>query len=171
MRLLLTTVTVVLSVACALRANVSSHVDADIDFSTYRTYDWGPADALPTGDPRLDKDPIFHDRLQGSIERQLAGRRNPLIRSADPDLLIHYHASVSRRIEVDRDDWRYSVDAEYATRTFEAGTIVIDVVDRHTNRLIWRGWARSNLDDLIGGPDRSAQTIADAVARMLRELP
>src|SRR4030095_13064085 len=34
---------------CATRI-VSSHVELNADFATYRTYDWEPADAPPTGD-------------------------------------------------------------------------------------------------------------------------
>jgi len=37
-------------VGCATM-NVSSHVERGVDFAQYKTYDWGPADALPTGDP------------------------------------------------------------------------------------------------------------------------
>jgi hypothetical protein len=50
---------------------VNSHFEPTADSARYRSYDWGPADALPTGDPRLDKNPFFQDYLQGAIEMQL----------------------------------------------------------------------------------------------------
>ena len=53
---------------------VSSHVERGLDFSQYRTFDWGPRDALPVGDPRLDKDPFFRDQVEGAIEKQMAAR-------------------------------------------------------------------------------------------------
>lgn len=31
---------------------VSAHVERGIDFTAYRSYDWGPPDNLPVGDPR-----------------------------------------------------------------------------------------------------------------------
>jgi len=49
MRLALIAVSVLLS-ACA-PITVGSYADRYGDFTGYRTYDWGPADALPTGDP------------------------------------------------------------------------------------------------------------------------
>jgi len=51
---------IVFSIGCAAMT-VSSHLDRLADFGTYRTWDWGPADALPTGDPRLDHNPFFKD--------------------------------------------------------------------------------------------------------------
>jgi hypothetical protein len=63
--------TAVLVSACATRI-VSSHVEPDTDFARYRTYDWGPADALPTGDARLDNNELFRDDFQGAVEKALA---------------------------------------------------------------------------------------------------
>jgi hypothetical protein len=45
-----TTAALVLA-GCASTMTVSSHVQYGIDIANYRTYTWGPADALPTGDP------------------------------------------------------------------------------------------------------------------------
>ena len=64
----------VLIAGCATTMTVSSHVDRAVDFAHYRTYDWGPADALPTGDARLDANPFFKDHLQGEVEKQLAAK-------------------------------------------------------------------------------------------------
>src|SRR6188472_936791 len=76
---------------------VSSHVQRGLDFSQYRTYDWGPADALPTGDPRLDRNPFFRDHVEGAVEKQLAARGFSRPMSGTADLLLHYHASITQR--------------------------------------------------------------------------
>jgi hypothetical protein len=54
--------------------NVNSYVERGIDFNRYRTYNWGPADALSTGDPRLDNNRFFHERVQADVDQQLAAR-------------------------------------------------------------------------------------------------
>ena len=87
----------VAATGCATTMTVSSHVDRGINFARYRTYDWGPADALPTGDPRLDKNPFFKDHVEGAVEKQLAARGLEMSTSGTPDLLIHYHASINQR--------------------------------------------------------------------------
>jgi hypothetical protein len=155
--------------------SVSSHAERGLDFAQYRTYDWGPADALPTGDPRLDKNPFFQDHLQGAVERQLAAKGFARSASGTPDLLIHYHASISQRIDVNRLDreYGYCYDENCLVRVieYEAGTLVLDIVDTRTNRLIWRGWAQENVEGVIDNQDRMARSIDEAVRRMLRRLP
>jgi hypothetical protein len=164
-----------LALAGCATMNVSSHVRTGIDFTTYRTYDWGPADALPTGDPRLDQDPFFKDHMLGAVEKQLAARGFDRSASDSPDLLIHYHASINRRINVfgvDREHG-YCFDEECQTwvTDYEAGTLVLDLVDPRTNRVIWRGWAQDGVEDMLDDRDRMAQKIDQAVARMMALLP
>ena len=160
--------------ACAT-INVSSHVQRGLDITQYRTYDWGPADALPTGDPRLDQDPYFQDRVQGAFEKQMAAHGFERAASDRPDLLIHYHASISRRIDVNRADQSYGYcyddDCRARVIAYEAGTLVLDVVDARTRRVIWRGWAQHNVEGVLGHPDKMAGKIDEAVRRMLERLP
>lgn len=159
---------------CAATMTVSSHVDRNLNFAQYRTYDWGPADALPTGDPRLDKDPFFKDQVQGAVEKQLAVRGLELA-TGTPDLRIHYHAHISQRIDVNSVDRAYGYcsgdDCRAGVTEYEAGTLVLDVMDARTNRLVWRGWAQNSVEDLLDNPDRMARMIDEAVTRMLRQLP
>jgi hypothetical protein len=158
---------------CAAAMNVSSHVERGLDFAQYRTYGWGPADALPSGDPRLDKNPFFQDHFQGAVDRGLAARG--FAQSASPDLLIHYHANVRLRIDINRLDREYGYcydgDCQAGVIEQEAGTMVLDVVDARTNRLIWRGWAQSRVEDMIEKPDTMALRIDKAVVRMLARFP
>ena len=94
--------------ACATTIlNVSSHVRPGIDIGQYRTFAWGPADALPTGDPRLDQNPYFQDYVQGAVEKQLAARGILASTTGTSDLLLHYHASIDTRIDVSRSEREY----------------------------------------------------------------
>lgn len=163
------------TVASCATMTVSSHVQRGLDFSQYRTYDWSAADALPTGDPRLDQDFHFQDHLLGAVDRRLAARGFQRVTSGSPDLLIHFHANVTRRIDVNRIDQEkgYCADqgCEFEAVEYEAGTIVLDVVDRRTNRVIWRGWSQQNLQDLLGSGDRMERTVNEAVRRLLERFP
>ena len=130
------------AVGCAsIRAG--SYIERNIDLAQYRTYEWGPADALPTGDPRLDQNPFFQDHVQGAIERGLASKGFGRTSEGAPDLLIHYHASVSQRIDLSRLDRAgscYTEDCQVRVVEFDAGTLVVDILDARTGRLVWRGW-------------------------------
>lgn len=155
--------------ACATSMSVSSHVDRGIDFSRYQTFDWGPADALPTGDPRLDGNPFFKDHLQGEVEKQLAAHGFTLAKAGAADLLIHYHAHISERIDVGSVDKSYGYGGQ--VRDYDAGTIVIDLVDARTNKVVWRGWAQDAVKGMLENQDTMAAKIDEAVTRMLARLP
>jgi len=166
---------VAIGVAGCATMSVSSHVERGLDVSKYHTFDWGPADALPTGDARLDKDPFFKDHVQGAVEKEMAAKGLEWSTSGAPDLRIHYHANISERIDVDRlDEQRgYCAGEGCAPPTvrYEAGTLVIDVIDAKTNRLIWRAWAQDAVKDMLENQDVMARQIAEAVTRMFARFP
>jgi len=49
--------------------------------------------------------------------------------------------------------------------------LVLDVIDPRTNKLVWRGWARSSVDDMLRSPAQMARMIDQDVTDMLRWLP
>jgi len=160
---------------CATAMNVGSHVREGLDITQYRTYDWGPADALPTGDPRLDANPFFQDHVQGAVEKQFAARGIARVTTGTPDVLVHYHASIDTRIDVNRTERAY-LECQGAgcagwTIEYEAGTLVLDIVDARTNSLIWRGWARESVEGVLGHDDRMAEQIRKAVGRIFERFP
>jgi hypothetical protein len=155
--------------------NVSSHVERGLDITKYRTYDWGPADALPTGDPRLDKDPFFKDHVEGAVEKSMAARGLERVTIGPPDLRIHYHANISERIDIDRVDrdrgYCLGEGCTPPVVSYEAGTLVIDVIDARTNELIWRGWAQNSVKGMLENQDTMARRIDEAVTRMFARFP
>ncbi|TGL33711.1 DUF4136 domain-containing protein [Leptospira koniambonensis] len=42
----------------------------------------------------------------------------------------------------------YYVPSQTYIQEFKDGTLLVDIVDRKTNQLVWRGWAEDTLDDL-----------------------
>lgn len=147
--------------ACAT-THAGSYVQRGIDFAQYRTYDWAPPDPLPAADPRLAEHAYFQDYVEGAVQRGLAGNGFGKTPAADPDLLVHYHASVTQRLRV---------DPFGRAQEFEAGMLVLDVLDARSGRLVWRGWARHGVTDLLNNPERMASRINTAVAAMLDTMP
>ena len=152
---------------------VSSHSERNVNFADYVTYDWGPPDNLPVGDPRLDNNPFFRDRLMGVIERQLAakGYERAL---REPDLLVHYHASVNQKVDVYGTDSRYGYcygDCEPQFVDVEQGTLVVDIVDVRTNKVVWRGWAQDAMNGVIDHQDRLDEQVDANVTKMMELLP
>jgi hypothetical protein len=154
--------------------NVSSYLERGADFTRYRTYSWGPADALDTGDPRLDNNPFFHERIQADVEKQLATRGFEKTASGVPDLLVHYHASISQRVDVngvDRESGYCGDSDNCRPYVYEAGTLLIDFVDARTDKVVWRGWAEDTVDGVIDNQQLMEQKVDKAVTRILQRLP
>jgi hypothetical protein len=156
--------------ACATM-QVNSYVERGADVTRYRTYHWAPADARATGDPRLDNNEFFRDRLQAQIDRRLGDRGFEKVTAAGPDLLIHYHASVAQEIDANGADQPYVSCEDCVPYVYEAGTIVVDLVDARTNRLLWRGWAEGSIDGAIDDQTFMERRIDEAVARIMERLP
>jgi hypothetical protein len=160
---------------CAATIGVSSHVAPERDWSGYRSFEWAAPDAVPEADPRLAANPVFADRMHGAVAAGLESRGWSRAAAAGPDVLIHYHANVTTRLDVAGIDRAYGScpGGECGSQTvdYEVGTLVLDFVDAGTQRLIWRGWAQTELQELLRDPERMAETIDQAVARMLRQLP
>ena len=153
---------------------VSSHVAPQLDVRPYRTFSWGLPDALPAGDPRLEENTFFKDHIEGAVERQLA-RHGLTIVGDGGDLQMHYHAVITPRLDVNRlDRDRGACIGEICdppTIEYEQGTLILDIVDTATGRLIWRGWAQHAIEPALRSRDRMARDIEDAVRRMLDRFP
>ena len=159
--------------ACAPTMRVNSYADRGTDFNRYRTYGFAPADRVSTGDPRLDNNPFFNERMQADIDKQLPARGFEKAASRTPDLLIHYHASFTQRVDVNGIDREYGYCGTDDCRPFvyDAGTLTVDLVDGRTNRLVWRGWAEGGVDGVIDDQAWLEQKVDDAVTRILAQLP
>lgn len=158
---------------CAVMT-VSSHIERNANFNDYLTYDWGPPDNLPVGDPRLDNNPFFRDYVQGAIEKKLAAKGYERAVTGEPDLLVHYHASVNQKVDVYHSDLREGYcfqNCETRVVDFEEGTLVIDLVDRRTDKVIWRGWAQDTMDGVIDNQDRLEKQVDAGVTKMMLQLP
>jgi hypothetical protein len=162
------------AVAGCATLTVSSHIERGINFAEYVTYDWGPPDGLPVGDPRLDNNPFFNDYLQGAIEKKMAAKGYDRALAGGADLLIHYHASVNQKIDVYGVDHQYGYcynNCEPQYSDYEEGTLVIDLVDTNTNKVVWRGWAQDSMNGIIDNQQRLEKQVDESVMKMMERLP
>lgn len=164
---------VAVALAGCATMQVSSYVERGATFPHYQTYMWGPADQLATGDPRLDNNPFFNERIQADVEKQLAGRGFMKVNVAPADLTVHYHASFHDRIDVNGVDREYGYCDAEDCRPYvsEAGTLTIDLVDARTKRLAWRGWAEGTMDGVIDDQAQMERKIHDAVTHIVEGIP
>lgn len=156
--------------ACAVKSAVRSYAEPGADLRRFHAYSWGPAEILKTGDPRLDSNEIFQRHLQAAVERELAAKglaKNPAV---PPDLLVHYHASVTQRIDLSQHE-PFTACPDCKPFVYDAGTLVIDLVDAQTGKVVWRGWSEGNVDGVVGDQRWLEERIDRDVTRIFARWP
>jgi hypothetical protein len=148
-------------------------MERSTDVRQYRTYNWAPPDAFSTGDPRLDNNRFFDERVRGQVEKQLASKGFEKATSGMPDLVVHYHASVTQEIDVRDFDQQYAYcdHADCRPYVYDAGTLFVDLVDPRTEKLVWRGWAEGSIEGVIDNQEFMEARIDETVRRILERLP
>lgn len=163
----------ILTLSACATMRIDSYLERGIDPGRYRSFAWGPSDTLSTGDPRLDNNRFFSERVQSAVGRHLTARGLEKGRAGASDLVVHIHASITQRLDMDAIDRQYRrcdvVDCR--AMVYEAGTLMLDFVDARTNTLAWRGWAEGSLDGVIDDQQRMEETIDAAVEKILARFP
>jgi len=152
---------------------VDSYVQRGLDVRQYHTYAWAPPDTFSTGDPRLDNNTFFSERIQRAVDGHLRRKGFERVDGRQADFLVHYHARVEQRLN--------SADLRIAEPgchpedcrpfVYDAGTLLIEIVDSRTNRLVWRGWAERGLDGVIDNQTWMDAVVDDAVRRIMERFP
>ena len=169
--------------------SITSYSSDMADFSKLKTYAWmlGPPPA--SGSPLIDQHPELDRAAHEAIDQALAKRGYVKDTTGHPDFLVSYHATLNKRVSVASLDQssgyrpgyllggsgritpledRETIGREYVD-TFDEGTLIIDVVDPKTNRLIWRGTARDEVN-FKKSPEHNKHKIAEAVDKMLNRF-
>ena len=168
---LVTLVASALTLAACATMTVRSFA-SPASFTQYRTYGWADDGPSATGDPRLDNNPFFDTRIRADADRQLAARGFEKVTTVAPDLMLHYHASVTQRLDVAGADQKYGYCEGCQTASlYDAGSIMLDFVDARTNTLVWRGWSEASLDGIVDNQDWLEKRIDEAVARIVATIP
>ena len=183
----------ILSCGCSTM-QVGSDYNPEADFSGMQAYAWSPGPQGVTDDPRIDDD-ILEERIRGAIDAQLALQGFTKASGDAPDFLVGFHAAVSSKLEVTAINQHYGYAPGWGAsgfhygggggyrnyvwgweppstnvRSFDQGSLIIDVVDPDSDQLIWRGTAQAevNFGDDQGKREKRIQ---DAVAKILKKFP
>ena len=156
--------------------SVTTDHDKDVDFSRFQTWAWAPeVRVLPT-DPRL-ANRNADEAVRDSIELELAGKGYVKL---DPDvsqLLVVYHLSLMERIEASDIDRYYGLQYGSQMRglqptatSYDEGTLIIDLIQRESRKLVWRGIGRKQIVSLAK-TEEARRNIRSAVAVIMKEYP
>jgi hypothetical protein len=147
----------------AVAQDVSYDYDKSADFGRMRTYAWVNGERVG--------DDLNHARIVHAIDTQLAARGVRQANSiAEADLLVTYHAIVSREAEIT--GHRFGINRLASARVEEVavGSLVVDLRDGKSGGVVWRGVATRHLDPKAS-PEQREKNINKAVEKMFKHYP
>jgi len=154
----------------ALAQNVSFDFDKSADFSRFRTYAWVKGTIL--------SDELNHGRIVSAVNGQLAMRGfSQVAPGAKPDVLVAYHATFDRDLQITGfstgwGGYRFGGNRSGTARAEEilTGTLALDMVDAHSNAIVWRAIASKDVD-VKANPEKREKNINRAVEKLFKTYP
>jgi hypothetical protein len=154
----------VMSTAAAYAQKVNVDSDPAAPFATYKTYAW--VDGTPAPNP------LNEDRLHMAVDAHLA-LRGLRMNTTDPDVVVVTHVTTKEHQELVVSGFGYGAwwGGGYGTANVETsieGTLVVDLYDAHTKKMVWRGVATATASDK---PTKNAKKMDKALDKMFEKFP
>lgn len=155
------------------------------------TYAWGPAtDHIPGEENHRVNNDIIAAKVQNALDKGLAKRGYKPVDKSEAAWLVHYHAGIEQQQQLVTEPmypaaprvicgpyacssaygWGYYGPPEAVTRTvtFHEGTLILDIHDAKTNKLVWRGTVSKDVN--VNKPLNEV-VLQQAVDKLLTKLP
>jgi hypothetical protein len=150
---------------------VKTDYDRGANFAQYKTYSWAQVKT---------KDPLDVDRIKNAVNAALATKGWTKVDSGgDVSILAMEITREQQTLNTFYDGfgggwgWRgfggggFS-EATTTTDTYRVGTVVVDLFDNKTKRLIWRG---SSSDTLSNNSGKNIKNLDKGVDKMFKQFP
>ena len=153
----------------------SAAYDKNVDFSTYKTFAFDKAGA---------RNPFVNMMIVEAIERELTSRGLTKV-DTDPDLRVVYLAATGPNLQVANVPFYHVVNPAYSGMVGSAamamwdvttGTLVIDLFDRKTDRVVFRGTINEVLQrapsaDLQADAKMVSKPVNKGIAKIFKKYP
>jgi hypothetical protein len=139
------------------------------------TWAWAPF-TTSSPDPRVAND-IVQERVMVAVEASMAGHGLRRASRLDARYLVTYHVAVANKLKVDSTPNMGRVcgirgcitasGSSVEVQQYAEGTLIIDIVDQRTGRLVWRAASKKQVTE----KDVTQAKINAVVADMTKSLP
>ena len=184
MRILRTLITVATAIpffACS-SSRIQTDYDRQADFSRYSTFAWYQTEE--TDGPTEGPSQIVDGRIRRVISENLQAKGLGQSEPGEADLAVTYYASLSSQMQFHTTGWGFGGGWGWGphrgygygfwpgwttttVHTYQEGTVIIDIVDRGKNQLVWRGVTTR----VLGKKSHSDEKIDQAITRVFIDFP
>jgi len=145
---------------------VKSDYDHGANFGQYKTYSWEKVQT---------KDPLLVDRIKDAVNSTLAAKGWTLVPSGG-DVEVFAIETTQNQQTLDTfyngfgggRRWGGFGDATTTVETYKVGTLVIDLFDAKTEKLVWRSSSSETLSD---NADKNTKNLGKGVTKMFKQFP
>jgi hypothetical protein len=157
--------------------------DRSADFYQYKTFAWGKSE-VDVSNPLYESD-LIRKRIRHAVEEEFA-RRGIVKSNANPDFVVRYHTYTEEKERTTGGTpysyryfpfrfypflygWGYAypfVDRPQTTEYTE-GTLILDIIDRRSDELVWRGSVSGSVDD----ESRLRKQIEKGIKAIMKKYP
>src|SRR6185369_8753255 len=165
-------------VSCGPSLKVSHDYDKSVNFDQYKTF------ALYNSDSIHDAiSPLNQQRILNAVKSEMA-KKGFQESASTPDVWVNVTAVLENRVAVSSttDYYGYggmyrpyywgggmsSATTNYNVQHYKDGSLIIDVIDANSKKLVWQGTGNKEIDGLVKDPDT---TIPKAVASIMESFP
>ncbi|NOZ94514.1 MAG: DUF4136 domain-containing protein [Acidobacteria bacterium] len=162
-------------------AKVYVDYDRNAKFGSYKTFAW----MEPNGYDLEDSHPLVHKRIVNYIEAKMKQGGLKEVTS-NPDLLVTYYVSTKEETQINTVSMGYgygpgwgwdpywsgywgsygSMGSTTYVSTYTKGTMIIDIVDAKTKKLIWRGTMEHTVPD---NPEKAQKKIFKGIDKIVKK--
>ena len=162
---------VLLFASASFAQQVKTDYDRGADFSQFKTYTWEKVQT---------QDQLWVDRIKEAVNTELAAKGLTPVESGGDIAIVAIEMTKNQQTLNTFYDgfgggwgWRRGGfggfgDATTTTDTYKVGTLVVDMFDAHTKKLVWRGSASDTLSDKS---DKNIKNLDKGVQKMFDHFP
>ena len=163
------------------RAQIRSDFDREVNFGTYRSFDWMEKTYTSSNDPYA-QNTLTEKRIRNATIWELESKGYRRETTGEPDFLVTYHVGVENRVDVTSYGYSYFPyrhhghhgyggygysGQNYSVYRYKEGTLILDFVDPETNQLVWRG----SYVNVVSRKGIGEKKIKKAIRHILEKFP
>jgi len=155
-----------ITVTFAFGQRVRFDYDHSTNFSKYKTFSWIKKPVTPN-------DPLMAHRIIDAVNAQLMAKGLRLVGS-DGDLALAVNVATQEKHTLNTfyngfGPWGWGLgDSTTTVETYTEGTIVVDLFDAQTKKIVWRGTAEKQLSSK---PEKVTHEEEKAIEKLFKHYP
>lgn len=156
---------------------VSTDFDGSVAFATYKT--WAFADHDSKDDKTGNYLSLDGTRVKSAVERELTSESLQEVSAQKADLLVNYRFEDAEKLESQgfnygfgfgSGNFGFGLSTPPQVRKIKEGKLVVELVDRDSQRVVWSGVSRRYLSE-GQSPESRRELIDEVVHAMFEKYP